>query len=53
MFSPVAVDNPSGSDLKYDKYIKDAEACRDHYKEIAGYDVLGIITEECGPALGL
>ena len=53
MFSHVAVDDLCGSDLKYDKYIKDGEAWYDRYKEIAGYDVLGMIAEKCGPALVL
>jgi hypothetical protein len=53
MFSHVAVDDLSGSDLKYDKYIKDVEACCDYYKEIAGYDVMGMIAEKCGPPLVL
>ena len=53
MFSHVAVDDLSGSDLKYDKYTKDAEACCDDCKEVAGYDVMGVIAEKCGPVLVL
>jgi hypothetical protein len=53
MFSHVAVDDLSRSDLKCDKHIKDAEACCDHYKEVAGYDVMGMVAKECGPALVL
>src|SRR3954462_2667067 len=47
MFGDVEVYETSGSDLERHKYMEDAEARRDRYEEVASYDPVGVISQEC------
>ncbi len=46
VFGQIEVNETSGFDLERDKFIKDAEACRDGNEEIASYDPLRVIPEK-------
>ena len=47
----IAVHDPTRSDFHEDEYIENPERGRDHDKEVAGHDGLGVITDEGRPAL--
>ena len=51
MISDVAMENAARLDLNNDKDIDYAEGCANRREEIAGHNGIGVVQNECRPAL--
>lgn len=51
MLGNIAMDDPARTDLHRDKNVENVERRCHGNEEITGYDGLGVVTDESGPAL--